>query len=127
MKAAVEAAAKTAAETTKAASQEVSKAMEAAKPHLQEAAKVVKAAVNDASVAAQAQFTNVVADVKKLIAEGKGSEAMQKVKTAIGDFKLTPEQQKSIDDLLQQAKAALSKENVESAKKAVGDLLKPKQ
>lgn len=123
---AVEAAAKTAAEKTKAAGQEVAKAVEAAKPQLQEAAKVVQAAVADAGAAAQAKFTETVAEVKKLIAEGKTSEAAQKVSAALAGLKLTPEQQKTIDELKAQAQAALSSKGVEDAKKAVGDLLKPK-
>jgi hypothetical protein len=123
---AVEAAAKQAAETTKAASQEVARAVEAAKPQLEEAAKVVQAAVADASAAAQAKFAEAVAEVKKLIAEGKGSEALQKVTTALSGLKLTPEQQKTLDELKAQAQAALSSKGVEDAKKAVGDLLKPK-
>jgi hypothetical protein len=123
---AVEAAAKTAAETTKAASQEVARAVEAAKPQLEEAAKVVQAAVADASAAAQAKFAEAVAEVKKLIAEGKGSEAVQKMTSALAGLKLTPEQQKTLDELKAQAQAALSSKGIEDAKKAVGDLLKPK-
>lgn len=126
VKAAVDDAAKAAVETTKTASEEVAKAVEAAKPQLEEAAKVVQTAVADAGAAAQAKFTEMVAEVKKLIAEGKGTEALQKAKAALADLKLTPEQQKMLDDLKAQAQAALSAEGVEKATKAVGDLLKPK-
>ncbi len=126
VKAAVDDAAKTAVETTKAASQEVARAVESAKPQLEEAAKVVQAAVADAGAAAQAKFTEMVAEVKKLIDEGKGAEALQKAKAALANLKLTPEQQKMIDDLKAQAQAALSSEGVDKATKAVGDFLKPK-
>jgi hypothetical protein len=124
--AAVESAAKAAVETTKSASQEVVKAVEAAKPQLQEAAKAVQDAAADVGAAAQAKFNEVVAEVKKLISEGKGSDALAKVNSLFSNLKLTPEQQKTLEDLKKQAQEALSKSGVDSAAKAVGDLLKPK-
>jgi hypothetical protein len=105
---------------------EVTQAVEAAKPQVQEAAAAVQKAATETGAAMQAQFNAVVEDVKKLIAEGKGTEAMQKITSALGSFKLTPEQQKVIDDLKQKAQAAFSKEGVDAATKAVGNLLQPK-
>ena len=122
----VEAATKAATEAAKTVSQETAKVADATKEKVAEAAKAVQAAVAEAGPAAQEKFTALVADVKKLIADGKGTEAVQKVQAALANLKLTPEQQKIIDDLKQQAQEALSKKGVEAATKAVGDLLAPK-
>ncbi len=105
---------------------EAPKAAEPAKDKLQDAAKAVQGAVADAGAAAQEQFNALVADVKKLISEGKTTEAVQKVQAAFSSLKLTPEQQKIVDDLKKQAQEALSKKGVDAATKAVGDLLAPK-
>ncbi len=114
------------AETAKKVGAEAVQAVEAAKPQVQEAAKVVQQAVTDAGAAAQQKFNDLVAQVKKLIAEGKGTEAVQALTSATSALKLSPEQQKTLDDLKAQAQAALSKKGAEAATKAVGDLLKPK-
>ncbi len=105
---------------------EVGKAVEAAKEGASGAAKAVQQVASEAGAAAQEKLTALAAEVKKLIAEGKGSEAMQKLQAAIANLKLTPEQQKMIDDLKAQISQALSKDGVDSAKKAVTDALKPK-
>lgn len=86
-------------EAAKAVSQEAAKATDATKEKLQEAANAVKAAVADAGPAAQETLNNLVAEVKKLIADGKGTEAAQKVQSALAGLKLSPEQQKIVDDL----------------------------
>lgn len=105
---------------------EVTQAVEAAKPQVEEVASAVQKAATETGAAMQAQFNTVVEEVKKLIADGKGTEALQKITSALGSFKLTPEQQKVIDDLKQKAQAAFSKEGVDAAAKAVGNLLQPK-
>lgn len=114
------------AEAAPKAAAEAPKAVDATKEKLQDAAKAVQGAVADAGAAAQEQFNGLVADVKKLIAEGKTTEAVQKVQAAFSNLKLTPEQQKIVDDLKKQAQDALSKKGVEAATKAVGDLFAPK-
>ena len=105
---------------------EVGKALEAAKEEASGAAKAVQQAASEAGSAVQEKLSALAAEVKKLIAEGKGSEAMQKLQGAIANLKLTPEQQKMIDDLKAQISQAVSKEGVDAAKKAVTDALKPK-
>jgi len=126
MRAAVESAAKSAADATKAAGDEVTKAYEAAKPQLEEAAKAVRAAAADAGAAAQAAFTDAVSEVRKLIQDGKGSEAMQKLNAALANLKLTPEQKEKIEELKRKAQEVFSAKGVESAKQAASDLFKPK-
>ncbi len=116
----------TVAEAAKKVGAEVTQAVEAAKPQVQEAAKAVQQAVSDAGAAAQQKFNDLVAEVKKLIADGKGTEAAQKLQSAFAGLSLSPEQQKMIDDLKKQAQDALSKKGIDSATKAAGDLLKPK-
>ena len=123
---AVEAAGKATTNAAQVAGQEAAKATDATKEKLQEAAKVVQAAAAEAGAVAQEKFNTFVADVKKLIADGKTSEAIQKVQSAFSGLKLSADQQKTVDDLKKQASEALTKQGVDAASKAVGDLLKPK-
>lgn len=89
----------------------------------------VKSVTDDAaatSAATQQKLTELAADVKQLVAEGKTTEAMQKVESTLAGLKLTPEQQKVIDGFKQQVQDALAKKTADSATKAATDLLKPK-
>lgn len=105
---------------------EAPKAVEAPKTVVEEAAKVVQQVAADAGAAAQKQFNDLVADVKKLVAEGKGPEALAKLQSAVSGLKLTGDQQGTLDALKKQIQEAVSQKGVEAATKAVGDLFKPK-
>lgn len=111
-----------------AVSEAAKKAGETTAAEVKDAAKAVQGAVADAGAAAQQKVNDLIAEARKLIADGKGSEALQKIKAAVANLKLTPEQQKMIDDLTKQAQAALAKTGAgaEAAAKAVGEALKPK-
>lgn len=125
-KKAVDSAAQATTEAAKAVGQETAKAADATKEKLQEAAKAVQAAVAEVAPAAQEKFNALVAEVKKLIADGKGTEAVQKLQSAFSGLQLTPEQQKMVDDLKKAAQDALSKKGIEAATKAASDFLAPK-
>lgn len=83
---------------------EAPKAAEAAKTQVQDAANAVKAAAAGAAV--QKQLTDLAAEVKGLIAEGKGTEALQRLTDGLKGLKLNPDQQKFVDGLKQQAQEA---------------------
>lgn len=99
---------------------------EAPKTVVEEAAKVVQQVAADAGAAAQKQFNDLVAEVKKLVADGKGPEALAKLQSAVSGLKLTGDQQGTLDALKKQVQEAMSQKGVEAATKAVGDLFKPK-
>lgn len=116
------------------ASAAISEATDAAKKTASEAAATVEKAATDATAAAKkttdsavaavnAQYQSAVEAIKKLIADGKGTEAMAKLKDLTANLKLTPEQQKMVDDLMAQAQKALAG-GTDAAKKAADSLLK---
>lgn len=109
---------------------DTNKVVEAAKTAAQEAAKVARDVAADVAAAAQKQFDTTVAEVKALIAEGKGSEALSKIQSAFSSTKLSSDQQSVVDGLKKQIQEAVTKAGVEkgvdAAAKAVGDLFKPK-
>jgi hypothetical protein len=123
---AAETTAKSVTDATQAAGTEAAKVADATKAGLQDTAKAVQKAVADAGPAAQQAFNDLVTEVKKLIADGKGTEAVQRIQSALSSLKLTPEQQKLIEDLKAQARAVLSKSGVSGASKTAGDVLQPK-
>lgn len=102
------------------------KPAEPPKTVVQEAAKVATQLATDAGNAAQKQFLDLVTEVKQLVADGKSSEALAKLQTALANLKLTPEQQTLVDSIKKQAQEAISQKGVEAASKALGDLFKPK-
>lgn len=93
---------------------------------VQEATKVVQQVAADAGAAAQKQFNDLVTEVKALLAEGKASEALARLQSALSGLKLTGDQQGTIDGLKKQIQESASQKGVEAAAKAVGDLFKPK-
>ena len=114
------------AEATKAVAAEAPKTVEAVKAATQEAVAQVKDATAAAASAAETKFSDLVAQVKKLIADGKGTEAVQTLTTGLSNLKLTDSQQKIVDDLKTKAQDVIAKKGVDAAKSAVGNLLKPK-
>lgn len=87
-------------------------------------------AAADTAAAAQQKFTDYVLDVQKLFAEGKTAEALQKVQniqTALTDVKLTPEQQRLVDQLKSRTQESVVKTTTNAAAQAaaqkVSDLL----
>ncbi|MCC7376564.1 MAG: hypothetical protein IT581_18035 [Verrucomicrobiales bacterium] len=114
------------AEAPKAVVAEAPKAAEAVKSATQEAVAQVKDATAAAANAAETKFSDLVTQVKKLIADGKGTEAVQTLSTGLSNLKLTDSQQKIVDDLKTKAQDVIAKKGVDAAKSAVGNLLKPK-
>ena len=121
---------KTVTEAAKPVVAEADKAAAAAKTAAENDAKVAKDVAADVAAAAQKQFDATVAEVKKLVAEGKGTEALAKVQSAFSSMKLTGDQQSVVDGLKKQIQEAVTKAGVEkgvdAASKAVGDLFKSK-
>jgi hypothetical protein len=113
-------------EAPKVIAEEAPKAVEAVKSATQEAVAQVKDAASSAASAAETGFNDLVAKVKKLVADGKGTEAVQTLTTGLSNLKLTESQQKMVDDLKVKAQELITKQGVDSAKQAVGNLLKPK-
>jgi len=118
---------KPAAEAPKPVVKETEKAVEAVKTQAAEAAKVVQTVATDAAAAAQKKFNDLVAEVKTLLAEGKGTEALQKLQGSISGMKLSTDQQSIVDTLKKQVQDSMAKKGAEAATKAVGDLFKPKK
>lgn len=117
-------------EAPKAPAIDTNKVVEVAKTAAQEAAKVAKDVAADVAAAAQKQFDATVAEVKALLAEGKGSEALAKIQSAFSSMKLSGDQQSVVDGLKKQIQETITKTGVEkgvdAASKAVGNLFKPK-
>lgn len=117
-----EAARKSASDTASAVGQAASDATTAARDAASDAAAAAKKTAADAADAVSAQTQSLMDQVKKLIEDGKGSEAMAKLKE-LGNLKLTPEQQTMVDDLMAQAQKALGG-TADAAKKAADNFLK---
>lgn len=116
-------AAQTMSETAEAAKKSASDATAAVGQAATDATAVVKKTADEASAAINTQYQSAVEAVKKLIADGKGSEALAKLKDLTANLKLTPEQQKMVDDLMAQAQKALGS-TTDAAKKTADSLLK---
>jgi hypothetical protein len=112
-------------ESAKAAGAEVAKVADSAKAELKTAASAVGEALSDAGGVAQEKLDDLTAQVKQLIKDGKGSEAAQKLQSAMANLKLTPEQKQKLEELVKQAQSALAK-GVETASSAAENLLKAK-
>lgn len=113
-------------ETAKTTGDEAARIAEKAKKEMQEAAAAAESTMKDAGAAAQETVDKLVAQVKSLIEEGKGAEALDQIKSAVGNLKLSPEQQAKVDDLLKKAQEMLSQDGMKKAADAVGGLLQPK-
>jgi predicted Zn-dependent protease len=83
-----------------------------------QAAADLKPATNEATE----QANNLFAQAKSFMAEKKYSEALNSLKQ-LSNLKLTPEQQKMLDDLKQQVQAALAKAGATEAASKLGDVL----
>jgi hypothetical protein len=100
-----------------AAPAEMPKAAEAPAPAVAAAPEVAPAAA-----AATTEAQGLIDKVKSLIAEKKYTEAMNVLKELTA-LKLTPDQQKIVDDLKAQIKNALQAQATSEATKSVGGLL----
>lgn len=121
----VQAAAQDLRDTARTASTEAGKVADSAAGELKEAGKAVGQAVEDATAAAREKIDTLTSEVNRLIADGKGSEALQKLQASLSDLKLTPEQKQKIDELMAKAKDTL-KDGAAAATQAIGGLVKPK-
>ncbi|MFN0067911.1 MAG: hypothetical protein ACKVYV_09775 [Limisphaerales bacterium] len=113
----------TISEATEAAKKTASDSAAAVEKTASDASAAAKKATDDAMAAVNTQYQSAIESVKKLIAEGKGTEAMSKLKDLTSNLKLTPEQKKMVDDLMAQAQKALAG-GADAAKKTVDNLLK---
>lgn len=112
----------TMSEATAAAKKSASDATAAVGQAATDATAATKQAASDAATAVNTQATALLDQAKKLIQDGKGSEAMAKLKD-LGNLKLSPEHQKMVDDLMAQAQKALGGAT-DAAKKTADSLLK---
>lgn len=102
------------------------KQAESQKATAQSTAAEAEKAVGDAAATASSQAQGMIDKVKTLIAEKKYNDAMTTIKE-LSALKLTPEQQKLVDDLKAQVQKALTSSAAEDATKkaseAAGGLL----
>jgi len=101
----------------------VEKAAEQAKTAAQATATDAQKLAADAAAAAQAKAQDVIGQAKSLVDSGKYTEAMSLLQQKLVGLKLTPEQQKLVDDLKAQVQKALGSAT-KDATKAAGDAKK---
>jgi hypothetical protein len=97
-------------------------AAEASKATTQQAVDAAKAAGEKAVAEASSKADEMIKQAKGLVDAKKYSDASN-VLQQVATLKLTPEQQKLVDDLKTAIKNAMAKEATTEGTKAVGDLL----
>jgi hypothetical protein len=101
------------------ATQEVSDAATQAMTQATSAVDQAATSTNEATASAQ----TLLDQARSLISEGKYAEALTLLQQQIGKLQLTPEQQKTLNDLMAQAQKGLATNTISEGTKAVGDLL----
>jgi hypothetical protein len=108
---------------------ELKKAADTAKDQVKDAAASVSQAadktatnLNAAATEAGAEVNTLFAQAKNFVTEKKYTEALNTLKQ-LSSLKLTPEQQKLLDDLKQQVQAALASSGVKDAASKLGNAL----
>jgi hypothetical protein len=107
------------ADAAKAAAEQVQSAVTAA---VDQAVKEVASEANAAAAAASTQAEQLVDKAKGLVGSEKYQEALNTVQQ-LTNMKLTPEQQKLVDDLKAQIQTALAKAAGTNAASALGNIL----
>jgi len=102
---------------------EASKAVESVQPAVEKAAGDVKEAASSVVSDTKSQADALIAQASKLVQEARYSDA-GKVIEQLASMKLTPEQEKLVEDLKTQIQKALSSLSTTNAAQAVGNLLK---
>lgn len=110
---------KAVADTKQAAGQAAADTKKATEQAVADVQKTATAGAAEATKLAESSIESI----KKLVSEKKYQEALTALQQATAKLQLTPEQQKTVDDLLAQVQKALATDPT----KVVGGLLEPKK